>query len=741
MTFEEWVGEGNDIGISIINRKYRRNGEDFETFLNRVSCGDEGLKQFIRDKKIILGGRTMSNRGADTHASYFNCYSYGFVEDDFTDIMDCAKKIGLTFKAQGGQGLSLSKLRPKGAPVGTEYASDGIIPFMKLFNEVTAATSQGGARKGALLISLDARHKEALDFIRLKSQENVVEKANLSLEIDNEFMQAVKDEYLNGQIVLLKESRDYSGHKVEYTIHPAEIFDALVDNSYDWADPGVLFTNRLRNYNLMQYDDEYNIDTTNPCGEQPLPKHGACCLGSVNLSEFVVNPYTSKAYFDSSEFVRAVRCGIRTLDKLIDENFYRHPLKEQQEMSINYRNIGLGVMGYATMLMKLNLKYGSEEAITFTDAIFGLMFRTAVITSNHMSREIGPYPKYKDCIWDSDIMKAHFPQDEIDVMRQYGLRNCSLLSIAPTGSIATMIGESGGCEPEFAISYKRRTVGMTEGEDTYYDVYCKAAREYMAVNHTDILPDWFVCAKDIHYLDRIETQAVMQKHVDTGISSTINLPESATKDDITSLYFEAWRRGLKGVTIFRENCKRFPILSNDNKKEAKKVRKIGKMRKLTTGCGSLHLNAIFNADTGDLIEIFLNKGSSGGCNNFMISLSRQISLNCKNGTKIDDILDQLASSGVCPSYAVRRATKHDTSPGSSCPVAVGKALKEMWEEMRDELWNRNIPVASDGRKREEPTEPAEDLSGSRDTCPACHAKITHSGGCDICTNCGWSKCE
>ena len=504
-------------------------------------------------------------------------------------------------------------------------------------------------------------------------------------------------------------------------------------------------------------------------GEQPLPKNGACCLSSINLSEFVEYPYTDKAYFASGEFVRAVKVAIRTLDKLIDENYYRHPLKEQQEMSYNYRNIGLGVFGYGTMLMKLGYKYGSEEALRFTDDIFGLLFRAAVIASNDLAKELGPYPKYKDCVWDSNIMKAHFRQDEIDDLRQHGLRNCSLISIAPTGTLATMLGETGGCEPEFALKYTRRTVGMTDGDNTYYEVDCKAAREYKQINNTDILPDYFVCSDDIPWMDRIQTQAIMQKHVDTGISSTVNLPNDATVEDIERLYLEAWKAGLKGITVFRKGCKRMPILSIDGKE--KEIKKVGKMKKLTTGCGSLHLCAMFNSETGDLMEIFLNKGSSGGCNNFMIGLSRQISLNCKNGASIHDILDQLSSSGVCPSYAVRTATKHDTSPGSSCPVAVGKALREMWEEMQIELGRNGSSDAGRDNAQILPESSAKETHGgltissgsyktehtsstetSRKesinntvydgkTCPVCHSPIDHIGGCDQCNNCGWSKCE
>lgn len=751
MTVNEWLGKNNTIGLDIWKNKYQWNNETFDEWLDRVSGGDIELRKLIAERKIMLGGRTLANRGTDNKASFFNCYSSGYVEDDYNNIMETAKNIGLTFKAQGGQGISLTKLRPKGAPIGKEYISDGIVPFMKIFNEVTAGTSQGGARKGALMLSIDARHKEAEAFIRIKSQEGLIEKANLSLEIDDTFMNAVKKYYETGEIITLHEKRNYSGHIVEYDVVPIEIFKALVDNCYDWADPAALFVNRFRNYNLMQYDDDYQIETSNPCGEQPLPKNGACCLSSINLSEFICKPYTKNAYIDTEELVKAVKVGIRTLDKLIDENYYKHPLKEQQEQSFNYRNIGLGCFGYATALMKLGLKYGSDEAIKWTDSVFGLIFRAAVIESNRLAKELGPFPKYKDCVWDSDIIKYHFPQEEIDQMREYGLRNCSLISIAPTGSIATCLGESGGCEPEFALSFTRRTVGMTDGEDTYYKVYCKAAQEYMDLYKCagDALPDYFIASSDIPWEDRVLTQAVMQDHVDTAISSTVNLPNEATKEDIAKLYLLAWEKGLKGITIFRNGCKRVPILSTETSKKegAKEERKlergeikvisddvIGKKRRLISGCGSLHCAAYFDRTTGELLEVFLDKGSAGGCDNFMTGLSRMISLAARAGCSVYDIVDQLNSSGTCPSYAVRRATKHDTSPGSSCPVAVGNALLDMQIEINEELEIDNPkPII---KKKE-----TKSVILSKYKCPECGSEITFEGGCQTCKNCGWSKCN
>ena len=741
MTVKDWLGENNQLGQDIWQRKYRHNNESFEEWLDRVSAGDNELRKLIIEKKFLMGGRTLANRGLNNAGSLFNCYSRGYIEDDYYDIMDAAKDIGITFKAQGGQGISLTKLRPKGTPIKTEYYSDGIVPFMKIFNEVTAGTSQGGARKGALMLSIDARHKEAETFIKIKSKEGEIEKANLSLELDDEFMRAVEKYYDTGEVVTLHEKRNYSGHEIEYDVTPIEIFKMLVDNCYDWADPACLFTNKFRNYNLMQFDEDYEIETCNPCGEQPLPKHGACCLSSLNLSEFIVNPYTPQAHLNTADLLSAIDVGIRTLDKLIDENYNRHPLQQQRDMSYNYRNIGLGIFGYATALMKLGFRYGSPEAIEFTDDVFSLIFRRAVLASNKLAKEFGPYPKYKEEIFDSDIIKFHFSPDEITKLKEYGLRNCSLVSIAPTGSLATLLGESGGCEPEFALKYTRRTVGMTDGKDTYYDVYCKAAREYMEINNTKELPDYFVGSADISWQSRVLTQAVMQKHVDTAISSTVNMPNSATKDDIAHMYLLAWSSGCKGITMFRDGCKRLGILTTGNKKKEEISHKelkrgeimkcaddlIGKKRKIINGCGSTHVLGFFEPVYGDLVEVFFTKGSLGGCSNYMVGLSRMVSLACRAGVSINDIQDQLNSTGACPSYAIRTATKHDTSKGACCPMAIGNALMDMWKEVQEELGYL-----------EEPKKKKIQLG---ELCPECGAILEHSGGCDICKECGYSHCN
>lgn len=440
ITVKDWLGDDNILGQDIWKKKYCYANETFDEWLNRVSGGNEELKQLIYEKKFLFGGRALANRGTNTKGSMFNCYSHGYVDDSIEDIMKTNTDLALTYKAQGGQGLSLSKIRPKGTMIGKEYQSDGIVPFMELFNTTTSSISQGGARKGALMMSIDIRHKEAPTFITIKSNDDKITKANLSLEIDDKFMEAVQEYYINGKTITLHEKRDYNGHIVEYDIIPINLYKLMVETVYDWGEPGCIFTNRFRNYNLMQYDDDYEVISSNPCGEQPMPKNFSCNLASINLSEFVKYPYTEKATFDWDSFKEAIRIGITALDGIIDENLNRHALKEQAENSKNYRNVGLGCMGYANMLFKLGIEYGSSQCIAFTKGLFSSMLCEALKTSALLAKELGAFPKCKkDKILQSDIIEhlvLNNPSayEVTKLIEKYGLRNCSLLSIAPTGS-------------------------------------------------------------------------------------------------------------------------------------------------------------------------------------------------------------------------------------------------------------------------------------------------------------------
>ena len=749
MNIREWLGEDNQIGYDIWTKKYQHGDESFEEWLDRISGGDEKLRELIKQKKFLFGGRVLANRGIPNTGNYYNCFSAGYVPDDYAGILDKCKEIGMTFKSQGGQGISLSKIRPKGTPIGEEYKSDGIIGFMELFNTVTDKTSQGGARKGALMMSLDAWHKEAEDFITIKNNEDKITKANLSLEIDDEFMRAVRHYYETGEELTFTKIKEYSGHIIEYEVTPIRLYKKMIQMAYDWAEPGCMFIDTIRNYSLLNNDSRYVIASTNPCGEQPLGEQMCCNLGSLNLYEFVQNKFTEDAYFDFEKFSDAILIASNALDEIIDENAIRLPnfLKPYKENAHNWRNIGLGVFNYAHMLMALNLTYGSKKALEATNEIFEYMATMALFYNNGRGAEKGNYPNFKKELYISSAFMLEHPTFSNNA------RNATLLSIAPTGSIATMLGGSGGIEPEFQLSYTRKTDNLKGS----YQIDSQVVKDYKKVHPNEKLPEWFVVSSDIDWKDRIKTQSVIQKHIDTAISSTINLPNETTLGEIEKLYLYAWDRGLKGVTIYRDGCKRGGILvtnktqTNEENEQTLSLPKrgevmdiqddkvIGLKKKLVSGCGSLHCAAYFDVETGDLREIYLSKGSTGGCANFMTGLSRMISMSARAGVKIHDIVDQLMSTGVCPSYATRTKTKHDTSKGSCCPMAIGYALQEMWEEFNGikmgttKQATERTEIVQEKIKKEE----AKNIP----LCPDCGAPLTFEGGCNICKECGYSKCD
>lgn len=340
-------------------------------------------------------------------------------------------------------------------------------------------------------------------------------------------------------------------------------------------------------------------------------------------------------------------------------------------------------------------------------------------------------------------------------MSKYGLRNSQLLTIAPTGTLSTMLGISGGIEPVFSYSYTRKTESLY-GEDKYYTVYAKIVDDYLKV-HKDCdpsnLPEFFVDAMHLDYHERVKMQATWQKHIDASISSTVNVPEDFKVEDVEKMYEYAWEKGCKGITLFRNNCKRLGVLTPDTNKDKEDLQPIGldrgeirevddtaigRKRKLMTGCGTLHCEAFFDKDTGELLETYLSKGSTGGCNNFMVGLSRMISLSARSGVSIHKIIDQLDSTGVCPSYAVRRATKHDTSKGSCCPMAVGNALLDMYNEVQSTL---KVSINDQSQDHGSLKHVDETLPDDESICPECGERLSFEGGCNICKNCGYSRCS
>lgn len=578
MTFSEEAFnffDNDELSYDIWNNKYRYNDESFQKWVERVSGNNKYIGNLILEKKFLFAGRTLINRGTN-NGSYANCYSIGFIDDSLDKIMEANTQLAMTYKSQGGQGLSLSKIRPKGTLIKSGYASDGIIPFMEIFNTTTNSISQGGSRKGALLMSLDVRHAEIENFISIKSNEQKIDKANLSVEIDDEFMKIIEhyysteleQSYLKTKIEkpILHEEKNYEGKIVKYDIDPVSIYEKIIENAYKYAEPGVIFTNQFRNYNLMEYVDDYNIETCNPCGEQPLPKHGACNLCSINLSEYVVNPFTKQAYIDYDTLAFDIFRIVEAMDDIVDENLNNHALEAQKTMSMKYRNIGIGIMGLADMFIKLGIVYGSKESVLLINNLMPFIFTESLVASSELAKIRGNFPGYNKAVWDATIIKQNVHKDLLKSLKKDNcLRNCSLLSIAPTGSIGTLLGVSTGIEPHFALSYKRKTISLNKNKETIYDINIKVLNEYNNYNLNDKnveVEKTFVTAKDVNWIDRINLQAEIQKCVDTAISSTINLSQDISLEEIKMLYLYAWQKRLKGITIYREGS-RSPILSQD----------------------------------------------------------------------------------------------------------------------------------------------------------------------------------
>lgn len=489
--------------------------------------------------------------------------------------------------------------------------------------------------------------------------------------------------------------------------------------------------------------------------EEPLPAGGSCLLGSMNLSEYV----TEDKLFDFETFDNDIQIAVRCLNDVLDEGLPLHPLKEQRESVQQWRQIGLGIMGLADMLIKMEIPYGSDRALRLCNNIANTMINSAMWASATIARDKGTFDNYDTPMLFTQFASSNLNYETYQYVKEHGLRNSQLLTIAPTGTLSSMLGISGGLEPIFANSYTRKTESL-HGKDVYYKVYTPIVDKYMKqhnIENEEDLPEWFVTAQNINPLQRIAMQAIWQKHIDASISSTVNLSESATIEDIANLYIEAWKQGLKGLTIFRDGCKRLGVLTTDTPKQEETNEQyqslqrgdiiscddslVGKKRKIMTGCGSTHILAYFDPYNGDLMEVYLNKGSTGGCANYMTGLSRMLSLLCRAGVDVHDIKDQLDSTGACPSYAVRSATKHDTSKGSCCPMAIGNALVDMWEEMQRDLNADESNITFDKPiDKSLQNDIMETEQEKHDVCPECGETLQHSGGCDFCVSCGFSHC-
>ena len=568
----------DELQKSIWKNKYQYNDETFNQWIERISGGNPKIAKLIRERKFLFAGRILANRGLNKDGikvTYSNCYVLKPPEDNLESIFDTAKNLARTFSYGGGVGIDISKLRPNGSIVhNAAKTTSGAVSFMDLYSMTTGLIGQKG-RRGALMISMDISHPDIEEFIDVKTDLNKVTKANISVKINNEFMRAVK----NKEKYTCRFLVESSGQEICKEVDAYKLFMKLAKNNWDYAEPGMLFWDNIKKCHLLSEDREFKYDGVNPCAEEPLPAGGSCLLGSMNLSEFVVEPFTKNAIFDMAKFKASVEECIQGLNEVLDEGLNLHPLEEQRKSVKEYRQIGLGVMGIADMLIKLNIRYGSKESIELCSRISKQMLNSAVKKSALIAKEKGAFSRYnKEAIFSSSFFINNVDEDVKEIVEKYGLRNSQILTIPPTGSISTMLGISGGIEPIFNLSYTRKTETLHD-KDVYYKVYTPIVKEYMNLNDiTDEkdLPDIFVTAMSLNPKERIAMQKAWQDYIDASISSTINLPYEATVEDVCNIYMDAWENKLKGITIYREGCKRSGVLLNDKPKKEENIKRVEK---------------------------------------------------------------------------------------------------------------------------------------------------------------------
>ena len=721
MELKDW--NLSKLGEDIWHNKYQQNNESFDDWIKRVSGGNEQVAQLIVDKKFLFGGRILSNRGIQGRGiTYSNCYVVKPPEDSIEGIYEAAMKLARTFSYGGGCGIDISNLREKDAEVhNAAKTTSGAVSFMPVFEQTARVIGQNG-RRGALMISMDCDHPDIHDFIDAKL-DNKLEKCNISVKMGDKDMENRED-----------------------------VIEHIAHNNWDWAEPGILYWDTIRDYNMLNKFEDFEYAGVNPCAEEPLPAGGSCLLGALNLSAFVEAPFSKTPAFNLPEFKSAVRIAIRALNDVLDEGLPLHPLTEQQESVRDWRQIGLGIMGFGDMLLMLGYNYDSQNALKMINIIGQTLVQTGLDESCKLAQEKGAFPKCDgDKLLDSNFIKWHYEnktikKDLADRIHTFGLRNSQLFTIAPTGSISTMLGVTGGVEPIFATHYTRKTESL-HGEEKYYDVYTPII-QYMLDNKIidKLQVKTIATAQNINPFDRVQVQGKWQEYIDASISSTVNLVEDTSEETIFQLYVAAWEVGCKGLTVYRAGCKKEGVLTVDKPKEEKPTTPSENTiqipivdtdinnctahgTKIMTGCGSLWITAYFHNETGQLCHIFLDKGSKGGCNSFMIGLSRLISLAGKKGATIDEIVDQLNSVPACPSYVVRTKTKGDTSPGKCCPSAIANALKQLNNNFVINHIFEQHPVEVE----EEKIEIAK--------CPICGKDLAHTGGCITCFECGYSKCD
>ncbi|MEE0504574.1 adenosylcobalamin-dependent ribonucleoside-diphosphate reductase [Dialister invisus] len=580
---EHWYD--NEISRGILEAKYYHEGETTpQQFIDRVSSifkGDfcERIKEYITDGDFSPAGRTLYAAGSrgKFKVSMSNCYILPSPEDNLESIFHSNYEIARIFSYGGGIGINISNLRPAGSRVhNVARTSTGAVSFMKIFNTTGEVISQNG-RRGAQMVGLNCSHPDIYEFLHIKQNEEKLSSMNISILFTDEFMEAVRDD----KEYTLRFHVESTGENIERTIRARDFFREFCETQWDWGDPGALFSDRLNDYHLLAGYDEYQIEITNPCGEFGGNAYNACNLGSINLYNMIDDKFGNAPSLNEEKFKQAVYDGIIALDEIVSYGYETQPLDENRTCIDDWRSLGLGLFGVADALVAMKLAYGSREASAFMENVMKIMLLSALRSSCDRAKMKGTFGRYRrEATEKSPIIQMVKELDGglYEDIQTYGLRNGTLLAIAPTGTISLLMGSfSGGCEPLYKISYERSTHKMEEVNGSFH-VYAHSVKDLLRYHHLPLtLTDdeirekfpWVIESHDVSFMDRVAMQAVMQKYVDNSISSTVNLKNDATPEDIYDIYLAAWESGCKGITVFRDGCRRGNILGVAAKKEEK----------------------------------------------------------------------------------------------------------------------------------------------------------------------------
>ena len=717
-----------------------------------VKATSDRFYQLMTDLEFLPNSPTLMNAGRDL-GQLSACFVLP-VEDSMEGIFESIKQAALIHKSGGGTGFSFSRLRSHGSAVrSTGGVASGPVSFMRVFNMATEAVKQGGTRRGANMGILRVDHPDILDFIDCKKNNADITNFNISVGITEKFMEAAAA----GQLydLIMPNTKEVVGQ-----LDAREVFDKIVEAAWRNGEPGIIFLDRLNRDNVVPGQGE--IESTNPCGEQPLLPYESCNLGSINLSRMVRRTKDGWA-IDYEKLGRTVDDAVHFLDNVIDVN--RYPLEQIAFTTRQTRKIGLGIMGYADMLLRLGIGYNTDAAVALAGELMKFINDRGHEASRQLAKVRGPFPLFAESVY-----KDGEP-----------LRNATVTTIAPTGTLSIIAGCSSGVEPVFAYVYVRNVMDgteMVEGNPILAEELERLglnSKEMMkriaqegTLAHIEELPqslrDVFVCAHDVNPQYHIRTQAAFQDYTDNAVSKTVNFSHDATIEDVREVYELAYRLGCKGVTIYRDGSREGQVLSAGTsvKKEGapapeavptQNIRPrprpeitFGITERAKIGCGNLYITV--NYDEKGICEVFTSTGKAGGCPSQSEATARLVSIALRSGISVDEILDQLK--GIRCASTIRQ-------PGlkcTSCPDAIAKAVRKVDEyvkamnanrkdggESLEEHLKKNALATTAAKATVSAAAPARTQDAARPTvCPECGSALAHEGGCVACRSCGYSKC-